>query len=71
MSPYLPQPLISADSAFEKNKEKVIVFSHGLGSHMNAYSSIFANWAGQGYTIVSVNHDKDEVCVDYRVKVKN
>lgn len=44
----------------------MIVFSHGLGSHLNAYSSIFANWVGQGYTVISVNHDQDEVCVDHR-----
>lgn len=49
-----------------ENAGKVIVFSHGLGAHLNAYSAFCSNWASHGYIVVSVNHERDEVCVDYR-----
>ncbi len=48
------------------NKNKVIVFSHGLGGNMNCYSCILGNLASQGYTVFAINHVKDEICVDYR-----
>ena len=49
------------------NRNKVIVFSHGMGANMNCYSSICGCLASKGYTIVSVNHVKDEIYLDYRV----
>ena len=44
----------------------MIIFSHGLGSHLNANSAMTCGWASQGYTVVSVNHDHDVVCLDHR-----
>jgi alpha-beta hydrolase superfamily lysophospholipase len=48
------------------NKDKLIVFSHGLGAHLNASTSMFYNWVSPGYTVLSINHDKDEISPDYR-----
>jgi hypothetical protein len=33
---------------------------------MNGYSSICSWFASHGYIVVSVQHDHDEICVDYR-----
>lgn len=65
-SPYLDNSQPGYETEYAGNQGKVVIFSHGLGSHMNAYSSIFANWTSMGYTVISINHDFDEVCVDYR-----
>lgn len=46
----------SNSSKLKENMHKVIVFSHGLGSHLNAYTSMFGSWASEGYTVVSLNH---------------
>ena len=45
---------------------KVVVFSHGLGANMNAYSSICGWFASHGYVVVSVQHKNDQICVDHR-----
>jgi predicted dienelactone hydrolase len=45
----------------------VIIFSHGLGSNMNNYSAICGWWASHGYIVVSIQHNHDRICLDYRV----
>jgi len=48
-----------------KKEFKVVVFSHGLGANMNAYSSICGWFASHGYIVVSVQHSHDQVCIDH------
>ena len=32
---------------------------------MNCYSSILGSLASQGYTIVCINHVRDEICINF------
>ena len=50
-----------------KNRNSVVIFSHGMGGNMNCYSSICGSLASQGYIVVCPNHINDEICLDYRV----
>lgn len=47
-------------------KFRVIIFSHGLASHRNAYSFFFREWASNGYLVFSVNHN-DIICPENRI----
>lgn len=58
----------SGSQIMTKNKYKVVLFSHGLGAHSRAYSSYTHWWAKRGYIVISVQHNKDDPCVDYRVE---
>jgi predicted dienelactone hydrolase len=50
----------------DNRKFKLILFSHGLGANLNAYSSICSWFASHGYIVVSVQHSHDKICVDHR-----
>lgn len=47
------------DDIQNSNKNRLIVFSHGLGAHLNAYTSFCGNWASHGYTVITINHVQD------------
>ena len=50
----------------------MIVFSHGLGSNLNNYSSLCGWWASHGYIVVSIQHNKDFIRIDFpKSYVKN
>ena len=53
------------DPSFENNDKKLIpiIFSHGLGAHCNAYSTICNTLASHGYIVFSVDHSDDIVGV--------
>ena len=50
----------------EKKTYKVIIFSHGLGAHSRGYSCYTQWWAKRGHIVISVQHDHDKPCVDFR-----
>lgn len=53
------------DPSFENTDKKLIpiIFSHGLGAHCNAYSTICNTLASHGYIVFSVDHSDDIVGV--------
>ena len=42
-------------------KWNVVIFSHGLGSNLNNYSSLCGWLASHGYIVVSIQHNHDHV----------
>lgn len=55
-----------------KNKDfKVILFSHGLGAHLNMYSNICGWFASKGFIVISVQHDNDHIFIDFSHIQKN
>jgi len=58
--------LNSSKDSTDENNFKVLIFSHGLGTHMNAYSSICGWFASHNFIVISVQHNQDRICVDYR-----
>lgn len=47
----------------------MIVFSHGLGSNLNNYSSLCGWWASHGYIVVSIQHNQDRIRIDFPKKL--
>lgn len=46
-------------------KWNVIIFSHGLGSNLNNYSSMCGWFASHGYIVVSIQHNHDRVRIEF------
>jgi len=53
----------------KKQRWNVVVFSHGLGSNMNNYSSLCGWWASHGYIVISIQHHNDLVRIDFEKKL--
>ena len=46
------------------NNNKLIIFSHGLGAHLNCYTGCCANWASNGHTVITINHVHDDISIE-------
>jgi predicted esterase len=42
----------------DREDSPLIIFSHGLAGNKHIYSYILKEWASQGYTVVSIDHDE-------------
>jgi len=56
-------PVIGNGKLMMNNGKKynVMIFSHGLGSNSNNYSSLCGYWASQGFIIISIQHNNDVI----------
>lgn len=53
---------LSKDFTTGNKSLRPLVFSHGLGSHLNHYQALYKDYASHGYMVVAIDH-KDGSCV--------
>ena len=66
--PVLGDASFYIDDSKPNEKWKVVIFSHGLGSNMTNYSCFCGWWASHGYIVVSPQHDRDQVRIQFGQK---